>query len=361
MHSQEAAEWMRKPNNMAKFLEAFNPDAFYKPHVYPVVLLFVPIEFNLGTTESLRELEEAAGCKEGDLISARWIKPPERRHSKQKSAHAKLFCATPEVANHFITSTVRIHNKVIGAKRDTWEPAVCNKCQAYGHFAARCEAEHVTCGRCAQQHSTDECESDNVFCTPCGSADHETNSEACPQYIRRWNATMQRSPENLQTLFPTEENWMCQDSEIIPIPSQMFATPLIDPDAVLQEQQSPASPRKPPRKGSHRHIATSVTNSGRPIPSNRRGTGSPQKRTRYFQQTLNFRNGNASQPISTTQSQRDLMSHLSSQTLNWGTSDPVPFPLSQFSSQGAPSQRVSGANGIPLGQNGAIHNQSQPL
>ncbi|PVF91231.1 hypothetical protein CPB86DRAFT_677478, partial [Serendipita vermifera] len=87
MHSQEAAEWIRKPNNMTKFLETFNPDAFYKPRVYPVVLLFVPIDFNLGTTESLRELEEVAGCKEGDLISARWIKSPEKRHSKQKSAH----------------------------------------------------------------------------------------------------------------------------------------------------------------------------------------------------------------------------------------------------------------------------------
>ncbi|PVF91022.1 hypothetical protein CPB86DRAFT_803125 [Serendipita vermifera] len=107
----KSAKWIREKNNMDQFLESFDSHAIFKPRTYPVVLKFIPIPFEIELPENLRELEKQNGCKPGDLVAAKWIKSPPRRRLNQKHAHAKLFCASPEVANLLITSTVRVNNK----------------------------------------------------------------------------------------------------------------------------------------------------------------------------------------------------------------------------------------------------------
>ncbi|PVF91248.1 hypothetical protein CPB86DRAFT_660385, partial [Serendipita vermifera] len=210
----ETAKWLRTPEIMEQFLKTFDEHAKFKPRTFPIILKFIPIPFDIELMENLREVERQNGCKPGDFVEAKWIKAPARRRLTQKHAHAKLFCSSAEVANKLITSTVRINNKVIGAKRDTWEPSTCSKCQRYGHYVSNCAAAHPTCRNCGKDHRTSECTDDTTMkCTPCGSTEHITNSAECPEYIKRLKVTQEKAPENLRALYPTEENWMYQDGD----------------------------------------------------------------------------------------------------------------------------------------------------
>jgi hypothetical protein len=276
------AEWFRKPETMKQFLEMFDTHATYKPRTYPVVLKFIPIPYNIEDPDNLRELEESSGCKSGDIAYAKWIKPPERRRQAQKHAHAKIYCISPDVANHLITSIVRVNGKVVATKRDTWEPAVCKKCQRYGHYTGSCTATQNTCGKCGDNHRTSECESPNRKCTPCGSTEHTTNSDNCPEYTRRVRAVQERAPENLRPLYPTESNWMCQDGDMVVEPRQYFP-PFCDPEVQHQRAIS-QSPRKSAKSTNQRGTTYQITNTGIP-PFNRQRTKSPQ-RDRREQGTL---------------------------------------------------------------------------
>jgi hypothetical protein len=281
LQSVETANWLRKPDVMEQLLKGVDPLAHYKPRSYPVILKFVPVTFDIEDKASLRELELSTGCKPDSFIAAKWIKDIPKRHSNQKNAHAKLLCATAETANHLITSTVRVENKVIMVKRDIWEPAACNKCQHYGHFAASCTAQKDTCGKCGQEHRTSECTvTEATKCTPCGSTSHATNSNRCPEYIKRLKSVQEKAPENLRMLYPTESNWMCNDGAAAPQFSQPTGSG-IDIDKILQEKQT--SPQK--RKNANT-VQWSAPGPSRYQPRSIRG--SPRKKKFYHQTQLGF-------------------------------------------------------------------------
>ena len=62
----------------------------------------VPVTFNLEEEESLRELEEQKGMKDGILHKARWIKLTYRRALGQCYAHLALSVSMPGEANIII-------------------------------------------------------------------------------------------------------------------------------------------------------------------------------------------------------------------------------------------------------------------
>ena len=59
----------------------------------------------------------------------------------------------------------------------------CFKCQAYGHKANVC-TKPVTCGKCAQEHETKECQSETMKCANCKDS-HCAWSHECPVRQRK--------------------------------------------------------------------------------------------------------------------------------------------------------------------------------
>lgn len=57
----------------------------------------------------------------------------------------------------------------------------CYKCQGFGHFAQSCRGE-LTCGNCAEPHSTIECKSDVVSCPNCNGY-HKASYSKCPMFL----------------------------------------------------------------------------------------------------------------------------------------------------------------------------------
>ncbi|KIM27280.1 hypothetical protein M408DRAFT_71551, partial [Serendipita vermifera MAFF 305830] len=211
--SEKGVEWLQVPENETAFVDKFCPGSKIIRRNYSIIAQFTPITWDPSDPESLRRLESDLNLKTGDIVAASWVKNPARRGPGQKVAHVKINSHSPHVANTILISDVRIAGRYVKTKKDVPEPNVCSKCQQYGHFIAKCPSDHDTCGRCAGEHRTANCpDKANTKCTPCGSTDHYTNHQDCPEYQKRVHAQEMRNPELAKPFFPTEERWTWDDS-----------------------------------------------------------------------------------------------------------------------------------------------------
>ena len=66
----------------------------------------------------------------------------------------------------------------------------CNNCQLYGHFAKDCPTALVAiCGKCSEEHRTDQCTSEVKKCINCvrnneESSDHPVFFHKCPSLVK---------------------------------------------------------------------------------------------------------------------------------------------------------------------------------
>ncbi|KAJ7503357.1 hypothetical protein B0H11DRAFT_1711140, partial [Mycena galericulata] len=82
-----AAEWIRLPQRMNAFLAGMGGTSVFKPRSYSVVVEFVPVTFDPALANAFAVIEDANGLGRNELVQARYIKPLERRHAGQRSAH----------------------------------------------------------------------------------------------------------------------------------------------------------------------------------------------------------------------------------------------------------------------------------
>jgi len=59
------------------------------------------------------------------------------------------------------------------------KPMRCTKCQTYGHTVKRCNSSTSVCGKCSDNHPTDECTTENMKCANC-EGQHRAGSRDCP-------------------------------------------------------------------------------------------------------------------------------------------------------------------------------------
>ncbi|KAJ3749319.1 hypothetical protein DFH05DRAFT_1368654, partial [Lentinula detonsa] len=178
---------------------------------YETIVEFVPVSQDLGNDESLREreVERVSSLKEGCIKRARWIKPVERRGTRQRVAHAILSFDGPESANQAISNGVIVQGKPLEARRSLPEPRRCLKCQKLGHFARECKRNGDVSGRCAGQHSTGSCSSDGQFCPNCNTQGHGAVDRSCPSFTGRIRALHERRSDIQYRFFVTDapETW----------------------------------------------------------------------------------------------------------------------------------------------------------
>ena len=205
--SRETAVWIKQ--NGTQFIQKLlgHPIKILG-RLYPVVARFMPVLFSTNE-EGVRDLEGSANLPANTISHVTWIKNPDSRKQGQTYANVKIFCKTPETANQLIIEAGRF--KHLGSNlrihKDIKAPSPCNRCQRYGHISADCPETRSTCGKCAEEHRTHECQSSNSKCTPCGSTEHQTNDMHCPQRITRERAILAKNPEALSPYYSDSKNW----------------------------------------------------------------------------------------------------------------------------------------------------------
>ena len=207
LRDARTAKWLREGDNREKVAEHFHPECFFRDRTYPILLRFVPITADIYDPDTIRKIESNLDLPAGSITGASWIKDPARRSRTQKVANVKLACSSPEVANKILTSTVRIEHRVVETQKETKDPVRCNKCQEYGHFAAKCASNTSTCGICGDSHRTNECNSSNHWCVSCREASHSSISRDCPAFQSRLSMLNERSPEYTLPYYQTDEPW----------------------------------------------------------------------------------------------------------------------------------------------------------
>ena len=157
MTNESAAQHLWKDTVKQAFIEKLDPKAVFKDRTYNIVLQFVPISFNPSQRANLTDLERENGWKEGSMLTARWIKPPERRANDQQVAHILATLGDVQTANNILRDGFTIDQRKLQAKKNKREPLRCTKCQLYGHFAQDCLSKKDTCTKCAGEHRTSDC------------------------------------------------------------------------------------------------------------------------------------------------------------------------------------------------------------
>ena len=189
------------------FLAGLSPSAHIRPRQYNVVVYFIPLTFNAGDPDDMREIEHLNGLTAHSITATRWIKPPNRRSPHQLVAHAVFTFADPKTANQIIVEGITIRQKKLNAVKSKREPIRCLKCQQWGHLANSCLALLDTCGACGENHRTNLCNSPGKHCTPCGVDGHTSWDRDCPTFSAKCGEMDMRTPENQLTYFPTDEPW----------------------------------------------------------------------------------------------------------------------------------------------------------
>lgn len=204
----QAAEHLKNKRNRDAFIQALDPNASIKERTYPVIIQFVPLNFNPDNVEQLRDLEKENNWNQESITLARWIKPPTKRNPNQRVAHLLIILNDPKVANESIRDGITLNQNILQVKKNKREPIRCAKCQHYGHIAKECISHQDACANCAGDHRTSECNNkDRTCCVSCESDDHTSWDRKCPEFERRCNTLDAKDQDNTMPYFPTDEPW----------------------------------------------------------------------------------------------------------------------------------------------------------
>jgi hypothetical protein len=208
LENEPLATWLRKPLNRNAMAGKLGPTVSFRSSAFPIVIEYLPIHTQITEDKFLRKTEEENNLPENSLISAKWIKPIDRRSQTQRKAFMLLQVIDAPTANLIIKNGVCISNERFTTRKDKKEPFRCAKCQKFGHIARNCTAPTDTCGTCGNQHRTSDCNAyKSEHCTNCKTNDHTSWNRRCPEFKRRLETLNDNFPENRMPYYPTETPW----------------------------------------------------------------------------------------------------------------------------------------------------------
>ncbi|KAF8596971.1 hypothetical protein BDV93DRAFT_403042, partial [Ceratobasidium sp. AG-I] len=207
LKTKEARDWLVRPDVCKKFTESFGCTLRYRPRKFPILVEFVPVEFNINKEDAIDTLVRTNELPEGSITALKWVRDPKRHDAEQRHAHLIVYCSTKEVANNWILYMGTIEGKEVGSTKLLPEPMRCYNCQLDGHLAKQCASPEV-CGSCGGNHRTDVCnDRKNLYCVTCKEKGHPTWSTACPNYVTRCMNLTDRVPDNRYKYYVTSEEW----------------------------------------------------------------------------------------------------------------------------------------------------------
>jgi len=197
--------WMK--DHCGEFLKSiFSHPVKILGRLYPVVARFMPIAFSTNDICAC-ELENSAKIPAHSISHVTWIKNPLNRSPMQQYANVKIYCTSAEATNCLILATGQFRHlsSYLRIHKDIKEPNMCNRCQQYCHITTDCKEENPTCAKCMEDHFTSKCTSTATQCTPCGSNEHWTNSNECPEWKACKAAILNKSPKALSPYYITNK------------------------------------------------------------------------------------------------------------------------------------------------------------
>ncbi|THU91417.1 hypothetical protein K435DRAFT_629209, partial [Dendrothele bispora CBS 962.96] len=203
----EEVRWLVENDMLDGLAAAMGENISVRPNVFEVVVEFVPVSAQIETEEGRSDIAEVNGLDEKSIVTARWIKPVERRHSKQTVAHAMFLFTDRESANRMIREGMVVNGKQLMVRKSEIDIVQCVKCRGEGHFAADCRSDKVVCGRCKESHRTAECTAgeNDLWCVKCGAAGHGAADRNCPMHRRKVEEKKARDPEVKYKYFITDD------------------------------------------------------------------------------------------------------------------------------------------------------------
>lgn len=209
LESVESAKWLEQPAVLKEFTSKFGLWAECKTTRSNVILEFVPITADITNEVTKREIETFNGLQTGAIVTARWLKNPQNRSPTQTVGHAEIGLATPEAANKILRDGITIRGRHISGRKSIPTPMRCNNCQKFGHMARECKAK-TKCARCAKEHKTFECESndDERACANCGDTGHGAASRDCWYLKDKIREMEKKRPELNYIYYPVmDKDW----------------------------------------------------------------------------------------------------------------------------------------------------------
>ncbi|KAJ7630145.1 hypothetical protein B0H17DRAFT_1217940 [Mycena rosella] len=200
--SAAAADWVRIPKRMGAFLAGMGGTSIYKPWLFSVVVEFVPVSFDPALEHVFTTIEDAYGIGCRELVQVHFIKPPERRHVAQRSAHT-IF--------GFVHVMDRWH---VMARKLLSEPVQCFKCQIIGGGTVRRRAcpWHDVCAHCGDMHRTVVCKvhDEERVCSNCRAAKrpfcgHGAADRSYPAFENKLQFALERNSEANYRFFPMDD------------------------------------------------------------------------------------------------------------------------------------------------------------
>ncbi|KLO05276.1 hypothetical protein SCHPADRAFT_790401, partial [Schizopora paradoxa] len=201
LDSVKSARWLKNPDVRARFVIDFDPGAVMKGTMYPCLLKFVPIAYQVDDRDERERVEASAHLPAGTLSNTRWMKPPGRREKNQRYAHLIAMFPSPETANTAIRHGLYIRGAKIMPVQLFPEPLRCNKCSMFAHHKAVDCPSKVQCGWCGREHKTNLCSvklPEDMYCVNCKQRGHGAVSRDCPTY---WTKKKRMDSRNPATLF----------------------------------------------------------------------------------------------------------------------------------------------------------------
>jgi hypothetical protein len=146
--------------------------------IHGVVVHRVPKHFDLTNPRTIELFKEANHCSKPDAITH--IAPLRRNPTKAEHHSIVVFSKYPEELNIWIDRGFSINYEIYRTERYIKRTQLiqCFNCYGYGHHAKSCQAK-TCCGKCAEPHKTENCQSTIVKCCQCKGS-HEAWHYKCP-------------------------------------------------------------------------------------------------------------------------------------------------------------------------------------
>lgn len=197
-------------SNIGHYLKAQKYEFYTFPHgqpkVHKVVLKGLPIDT---PTEDIQE----------ELVSLHYpvesIKQMKRKQIDEASNKIVFVPIPMWIVTTYVTQTAPdIHNLTglfnLKLKIEDYKskegPLQCYKCQGFGHKAISC---YVTpkCVKCAKEHLTQDCTSDDTLIPKCANCneEHTANYKQCPKYVKYINGVRNNRAQSRNTGFSVNQ------------------------------------------------------------------------------------------------------------------------------------------------------------
>ncbi|KIJ53092.1 hypothetical protein M422DRAFT_242197 [Sphaerobolus stellatus SS14] len=122
MTTRAGADKIKSAKAKEDFTNNFGADIQIKNRNHSVLVEHVPVSFQPDIQVELRKVEDVNRLEDYSLVSARWIKPPQRRTPGQRVAHLIVNAGSAVVANAIIRNGIIIAGKRVYGRKLVQEP-----------------------------------------------------------------------------------------------------------------------------------------------------------------------------------------------------------------------------------------------